>query len=601
MKKAARISITSTGTKIVLAALLILALAAGALPGCGAVRSGPREADASDQNDGYCLWLLWVRDDALLKEVQSRLAAGQHFVTISRQIIAAHPKRARQHANCLAQDKIDPVVLKQVRDLDIGEVSKPFGFKDGHALVMRTTERYRQRGHAYFRQRNYAKAEMALLQDLKLHPGSESSWHYVGRARAAQGNLKGAVEALARAQSLAPDKPGNYFYLGLAYQEEGHYRQALSQFRRAADLAPDNPALLSHLAMALMQQSQELSRAESLARRSVGLEPKRAQSWIVLGQVLKARGKKAEAVSAFHRAMLLEPKGSSAGQAMLAVMLQMSPQQVARLYGGSGAVPSPPRQAQKPRPAPAKKATSPRHKKVEPVKKAQHPTPEPKAKPVKPVKPMVTAAAATTTTSTTGTTGTTTEARPFAITTTTLPAPKPAPPTKPAKPAAVKPTTTTVTDGQVARGKIPPMPTVTQAPPTTTTEPPVAATTSTTTTTETPVAATTTTTAPALAATTTTSQKATKPAKPTAKPRFYYLVQVSTNHKESLANRNAEYWRKKGITAIVEVWVSPKGDRWYRVLLGPYKTRAEAIKLGRALKKAKKLKFYRIIKRQVAL
>lgn len=64
-----------------------------------------------------------------------------------------------------------------------------------------------------------------------------------------------------------------------------------------------------------------------------------------------------------------------------------------------------------------------------------------------------------------------------------------------------------------------------------------------------------------------------------------------------MALRAKKEWIKKGFTASVEIWVSPKGDRWYRLLLGPYGSHKEAVKEAKALKKKKKITFYRVIKR----
>ena len=61
-----------------------------------------------------------------------------------------------------------------------------------------------------------------------------------------------------------------------------------------------------------------------------------------------------------------------------------------------------------------------------------------------------------------------------------------------------------------------------------------------------------------------------------------------------MALRAKKAWVKKGFPASVEIWVSPKGDRWYRLLLGPYGSHKEAVKKAKALKKKKKITLLKI-------
>ncbi len=582
---------------------LAVVLAVGLSAGCGSRHRG----SVPEAGDRYCLWLLWVKDDALLKEVQSRLAAGQHFVMVSRAIVATHPARARHQANCLESAKIDPAVLKVIKRLSLGQVSAPFKLGGGTALVMRTTDKYRKRGHRLFRRREYQAAERAFANDLRLHPGSSSSWHYMGRSRAARGDMPGAVKALEQAQRYNPKNPATYYYLGMALQELGRDAEAMRQFRKAQRLAPKNPALMSHLAMMLAASKKDLALAEKLARRAVKLAPRRGVSWSALGQVLKARGKKTEAVVAFHRALSLEPKDATSGRALLQSMMELKPNQVDRLRAGVRA--SPPAAARPVRKKPARRR--------KPAK--------PRARTMAVVKPAVATTTTTTTTTTTAPTTVTTETTttteaptttteapttteatttttepPTTTTETTTTTTMPLPPTTEARPSAVTMTPSrkgSPTTGPVVHGTIPPPPPLdtggAETAPTTSSSTTEAPTTTTETTTTTEVPTTTSST------TTTRPPRAKTPAKAVraaAGPVRYY-IQVSTNRKESLALRGARLWRKRGYRSRVEIWVSPKGDQWYRLLVGPFKTRSQARRAVRLMKKKKWVPFVRILKR----
>jgi len=64
------------------------------------------------------------------------------------------------------------------------------------------------------------------------------------------------------------------------------------------------------------------------------------------------------------------------------------------------------------------------------------------------------------------------------------------------------------------------------------------------------------------------------PQKETSKSRF--AVQISASQDKSIANSQAEQLKKKGFTAYIEeIDVAGKG-RFYRVLVGPFQTEAEA-------------------------
>lgn len=596
---------------------LAVVLAAGLAAGCGS----RHKASVPEAGDRYCLWLLWVKDDALLKEVQSRLAAGQHFVMVSRAIVATHPARARHQANCLESAKIDPAVLKVIKRLRLGRVSAPFKLGGGTALVMRTTDKYRKRGHRLFRRREYQAAERAFANDLRLHPGSSSSWHYMGRSRAARGDMQGAVKALEQARRYNPKNPATYYYLGMALQELGRDAEALQQFRKAQKLAPKNPALMSHLAMMLAASKKDLALAEKLARRAVKLAPQRGISWSALGQVLKARGKKTEAVVAFHRALSLEPKDATSGRALLQSMMELKPNQVDRLRAGVRASPPAAARPVRKKPVRRRKPAKPRARAVAVVKPAVATTTTTTTTAPTTVTTETTTTEAPTTTTEAPTTTTepptTTTEAPTTTTETTTTTTPPLPPTTEARPAAVTVTPSrkgSPTTGPVVHGTIPPPPPLdtggaepapTTESTTTTTEAPTTTTETTTTTTEAPTTTTTEVPTTTSSSTTTSSTTTTQPprAKTPAKavraaagPVRYY-IQVSTNRKESLALRGARLWRKRGYRSRVEIWVSPKGDQWYRLLVGPFNTRARARGAVRLMKRKKWVTFVRILKR----
>lgn len=72
-------------------------------------------------------------------------------------------------------------------------------------------------GRIYFVQKNYAEAEKAYTEALKLHPDYEVVLISLGRLRIAQKNFDGAVEVLKEAVRIQPQSAHANYFLGEAY------------------------------------------------------------------------------------------------------------------------------------------------------------------------------------------------------------------------------------------------------------------------------------------------------------------------------------------------------------------------------------------------
>jgi len=268
---------------VLLLGLLLLAPGAWAEPKPG----GP------DPGGRYCLWMLWLGDRSLLGPVQERLAQGEPFMVVARLTARRHPKKAKVSADCLEAAKLAPTVLQALVPLELGQVSQPFDLGGGVALVMRTTDAYRQRGQALYDQGKYAQAEKELLKDLKLHPAAAPTWHVVGLCRAARGDYPGALEALDQALKWTPANPAllndKASILGLMGRKE----EAREQFERALALDPKNPLIQSNLAWALYLQGRQLDRAEKLARQALDRQPDNPRFRSTWQKIQKARAQAA--------------------------------------------------------------------------------------------------------------------------------------------------------------------------------------------------------------------------------------------------------------------------------------------------------------------
>ncbi len=63
-------------------------------------------------------------------------------------------------------------------------------------------------------------------------------------------------------------------------------------------------------------------------------------------------------------------------------------------------------------------------------------------------------------------------------------------------------------------------------------------------------------------------------------PRFY--LQVASFKKAGMADKGVKEWQQAGYPALVRPWSSEKGT-WYRVMLGPYDSKQQALDLARKL------------------
>ncbi len=324
-----------------LASLALLGLLIWLPAGCGggqpAVESHESiyasPAPGEENSDRYCLWLLWSRDRALIEEAGTQAHSGRPFMLAAREINLRQATQTSLNADCLPSSGLDPAILAAVKDLGLGEVSQPFALRGGMAMAMRTTDRYRRRGQSLFEQRKYPEAEKMLLEDLRLHPASAPTWHLVAMIRAASGDREGALRAFDQALAFAPRDAAIMNDKASTLNELGRTAEAGELYERALAIDTGSATVKANLAWALMQEGRQLDRAEGLALEAAQAEPDKSAMWNTLGRVQQARGENAKAAVSFYRAARLDPLGGQARERLLATLLALSPETVARLAG----------------------------------------------------------------------------------------------------------------------------------------------------------------------------------------------------------------------------------------------------------------------------
>ncbi len=198
----------------------------------------------------------------------------------------------------------------------------------------------------YLRRGQFADAEGALAEAVKLDPESAQSWFLLGQTRDRLGQTAQAIEALRRAQRLdpgnvelqsqladfhlarkewlealsllvsatqaRPESPSLWIQNGRAQRGLGNIAAAAESFRKAINLDPGDrngnaqPAAL--LLAQTMLDNREPAAAEAAATQATRWRPEKADGWRLLGLARQAGGDLAGAREAIERAGEIAPE-----------------------------------------------------------------------------------------------------------------------------------------------------------------------------------------------------------------------------------------------------------------------------------------------------
>lgn len=176
-------------------------------------------------------------------------------------------------------------------------------------------------GYVALGQRDYTDATAQFAAALASAPAYLPAW--VGRAEAdvARGDDAAAIVALQRVIELSPAREGvaarldlvRFRYVqtliarGRDARAAGQLADAQRSFEEALTHSPSSTAVLAELA-GVERQRGLLDRAEAHARRLVDLDAGTAEHQGMLALILEARGKTSEAITAYGRAIALDPR-----------------------------------------------------------------------------------------------------------------------------------------------------------------------------------------------------------------------------------------------------------------------------------------------------
>lgn len=164
-----------------------------------------------------------------------------------------------------------------------------------------------------------AELELRKAYDLK-HPADQVS-PVLARALLAQGQAKKVVDEFAKVSLTEPEARANLkTTLGQAYAVQGNADAAKAAFDEAVASKGDYaPALLSQAR--LKASTQDLPGAKAIIDGIIAKSPQNAEAWSFRADLLRAEGKKDEAIAAYQKAIEIRPQLSGAHASVIMMHL----------------------------------------------------------------------------------------------------------------------------------------------------------------------------------------------------------------------------------------------------------------------------------------
>jgi tetratricopeptide (TPR) repeat protein len=156
------------------------------------------------------------------------------------------------------------------------------------------------------RAREHAQAERACRKTLRRDPEDGEALFQLGLRAAGRANYEMAAELVARAIELRGPAPRYCASLASALENLGKHKQAAVCYQQALTGDPGAASLQLGLAQALLKDSRP-AEAAGVVAKLLGVQPRSAEGWRLLGSALYALGQYTEACAAFRHATSLQP------------------------------------------------------------------------------------------------------------------------------------------------------------------------------------------------------------------------------------------------------------------------------------------------------
>jgi tetratricopeptide (TPR) repeat protein len=182
-----------------------------------------------------------------------------------------------------------------------------------------TARDFLARGEISRETRRFEEAMSWYQRALDLEPGSGDAWYYIGRLAADQNRWQEALQEYERALALDQFREAGvssvYYRLGLIYHRNVEprqleaARQAYEDALAAEDFDSKEDEAWAHarLGQITFGLSGDAARAESEISRALELSPRDKWLHIVLGDLYREIGRRADAAAQYERALQIDP------------------------------------------------------------------------------------------------------------------------------------------------------------------------------------------------------------------------------------------------------------------------------------------------------
>ncbi len=193
---------------------------------------------------------------------------------------------------------------------------------------------YTKKGLALIDQGNYAEAEAAYRQAIKLDQYSHSAYRNLGNMLRDQKRYSEAEAAYSQAIKLNPYSSSAYHGLGNMLKEQKRYTEAEAAYRQAIELNPNDFTAQYNLGNVLTEQ-ERYTEAEAAYRQVLTNNPNDIEAYSALGHSLENQKRYTEAEAAYQEVLSISPDNKNA-QASLQSLITIQQAQANREITAQG-------------------------------------------------------------------------------------------------------------------------------------------------------------------------------------------------------------------------------------------------------------------------
>jgi tetratricopeptide (TPR) repeat protein len=153
----------------------------------------------------------------------------------------------------------------------------------------------------------YDKAVQALKESIRLDPGRDRSFSWLGGIYFDTGHFAQSIEAYQKALQIKPRNIFNWSSMGWAYINTGQCNEAIVAFNYALDINPEFMEALHGKGIAYRLVGQP-SKSIEILMQAINIDPRNIGVWNSLGRAYKAKDDMAKVMEIYNRLKDMHPE-----------------------------------------------------------------------------------------------------------------------------------------------------------------------------------------------------------------------------------------------------------------------------------------------------